>query len=198
MSGGVLAALRAHAPEAVVVGASAGAVEALLEVLPALPPSLPAPVLVVVHVPRDRENALPRLFAARCRVPVVEAEDKIPSAKGTVYFAPAGYHLLVERGGTLALSVDDPVHLSRPSIDVLFESAAYAYDARLLGILLSGANTDGAAGLALIRARGGLGWAQRPDTARVAVMPAAAIAAGVDAALSPAEIGRTLAAWGTP
>jgi len=197
MSDVALAALRARAPEAIVVGASAGAVEALLHILPELPPSLPVPLLVVVHVPRDRSNALPGLFAERCRVPVVEAEDKVPSAKGSVYFAPAGYHLLVERGGTLALSVDDPVHLSRPSIDVLFESASYAYDARLLGILLSGANADGAAGLALIRLRGGLGWAQKPDTARVAVMPAAAIAAGVDAVLSPDEIGRTLAAWST-
>lgn len=198
MSGGPLAALRAHAPEAVVVGASAGAVEALLEILPALPASLPAPLLIVVHVPRDRRSALPDLFAQRCRVPVLEAEDKLPIEPGTVYFAPSGYHLLVERGGVLALSVDDPVNLSRPSIDVLFESASWAFGAHLLGIVLSGANADGAAGLGHIRSRGGLGWAQAPETASVGVMPAAAIAGGVDAVLSPAEMGRTLAEWSAP
>jgi len=193
-----LDALRARAPEAVVVGASAGAVEALLGVLPALPASLPVPVLVVVHVPRDRQSALPTLFAERCLVPVLEAEDKLQSEPGRVYFAPAGYHLLVERGGGLALSVDDPVNLSRPSIDVLFESAAWAYGARLLGIVLSGANADGADGLACIRARGGLGWAQTPATARATAMPSAAIAAGVDAVLPPEEMGTTLAKWSTP
>lgn len=197
MSDTPLETLRARAPEAVVVGASAGAVEALLALLPPLPEGLPVPVLVVVHVPSDRRSALPALFAERCRVPVLEAEDKLRSDPGRVYFAPAGYHLLVERGGGLALSVDDPVNLSRPSIDVLFESAAWAYGARLLGIVLSGANADGAAGLAAIRGRGGLGWAQSPATARARAMPAAAIAAGVDAVLTPDEMGRTLAAWST-
>ena len=106
-----LDALRAHDPRLVAVGASAGAVQALLDLLPGLPATLPAPVLVVVHVPRDRKSALPALFAARCGVRVAEAEDKIDADAGTVYFAPAGYHLLVERDGRLALSSDEPVTL---------------------------------------------------------------------------------------
>lgn len=192
-----LDALRAHDPRLVAVGASAGAVEALLELLPELPATLPAPVLVVVHVPRDRKSALPALFAARCGVRVAEAEDKIDADAGTVYFAPAGYHLLVERDGRLALSSDELVNLSRPSIDVLFESAAFAFGPRALGIVLSGANADGAHGLALIRQRGGLAWVQDPGTAQVSYMPDAAIAAASpDAVLAPSAMARVLAAWG--
>lgn len=192
-----LGALRAHAPRVVAVGASAGAVEALLDLLPELPPDLPAPVLIVVHVPRDRGSALPELFATRCAARVVEAEDKIDADAGTVYFAPSGYHLLVERDGRLALSSDELVNLSRPSIDVLFESAAYAFGPRTLGIVLSGANADGARGLACIRARGGLAWVQDPQTARMAFMPEAAIAAAhPDAVLAPSAMARTLAGWG--
>lgn len=194
-----LDSLRAHDPRIVAVGASAGAVEALLDLLPVLPPSLPAPVLVVVHVPRDRSSALPALFASRCAVRVTEAEDKIDADAGTVYFAPPGYHLLVERDGGLALSSDEPVNLSRPSIDVLLESAAYAFGPRVLGIVLSGANADGARGLASIRERGGLAWVQDPATAHVARMPEAAIvAARPDAVLAPAAMGLALAAWGAP
>ncbi|MBY0276601.1 chemotaxis protein CheB [Candidatus Binatia bacterium] len=192
-----IAALKAHDPRVLAIGASAGAVEALLDLLPGLPPGLPATVLVVVHVPRDRRSALPMLFAPRCVLPVLEAEDKIGADPGHVYFAPAGYHLLVERDGTLALSSDDLVNMSRPSIDVLFESVAYGFGPRTLGIVLSGANADGARGLACIRERGGLGWVQDPTTARVALMPEAAIAAAhPDAVLAPAAMADALAQWG--
>lgn len=192
-----LEALRAHVPRVVAVGASAGAVEALLDLLPLLPADLPAPVLVVVHVPRDRSSALPALFAPRCATRVVEAEDKVGAEAGTVYFAPPGYHLLVERNGGLALSSDELVNLSRPSIDVLFESAAYAFGPQALGIVLSGANADGARGLACIREHGGLGWVQDPHTARIAVMPESAIAAAhPDAVLAPGAMGHALAEWG--
>ena len=191
-----LGGLHAHAPHIIAVGASAGAVEALLDLLPELPADLPSPVLIVVHVPRDRRSALPELFATRCAARVVEAEDKIDADAGTVYFAPSGYHLLVERDGRLALSSDDPVNLSRPSIDVLFESAAYAFGPRVLGIVLSGANADGARGLACIREHGGLAWVQDPRTARVAFMPEAAIAAAPpDAVLAPSAMARTLVEW---
>ena len=195
MSTAIIDGLRRHAPTAIVIGASAGAIDALGGILPELPAGLPAALLVVVHVPRDRPSALPELFAQRCALRVCEAEDKIAAAAGTVYFAPPDHHLLVERGGSLALSIDDPVNMSRPSIDVLFESAAYAFGPRVLGIVLSGANADGAAGLAIIRARGGLAWAQSPDSAKVGVMPQAAIAAGADAILPPDEMAHALAQW---
>jgi two-component system chemotaxis response regulator CheB len=191
-------ALRAHDPRVVAVGASAGAVDALLHLLPQLPATLPAAVLVVVHVPRDRASALPALFASRSSMRVVEAEDKVDAEAGAVYFAPPGYHLLVERDGRLALSNDEPVNLSRPSIDVLFESAAFSFGRRTLGIVLSGANADGARGLALIRERGGLGWVQDPATAQIGVMPEAAIAlAHPDAVLAPGAMAGALGEWGT-
>jgi len=168
------AAARPGQFDAVVIGASAGGVNALAILLPALPADAP-PVLVVLHVPRDRPSLLVEIFSAKCRVAVREAEDKEPIAPGTVYFAPADYHLLVEAGGTLALSADEPVHHSRPSIDVLFESAADVYGTRLLGILLTGASDDGAQGLAGVRAGGGVTVVQDPTEAQVPRMVVAAI-----------------------
>jgi two-component system chemotaxis response regulator CheB len=151
--------------DAVVIGASAGGIQALKVLLPALSPGLRAPVLIVLHLPRDKRSMLPEIFATRCAVPVREAEDKETVACGTVYFAPSNYHLLLDRGPQLALSADEPVHNSRPSIDVLFESAADIYKDRLLGVILSGANDDGASGLAAIHDAGGLTVVQQPATA---------------------------------
>ena len=116
---------------------------------------------------------------------------------GHVYFAPPNYHLLVEADGGLALSADEPVNFSRPSIDVLFESLAHSFGRRALGILLSGANADGAAGLAAVKARGGLTWVQAPVTARVATMPEAALKLAEHHVLTPEAMGETLARWGT-
>jgi two-component system chemotaxis response regulator CheB len=164
--------------DAVVIGASAGGVEALLGLLPALPQGMRATVFVVLHLPRDRRSLLVDIFTPRCAVPVREAEDKEPVAAGTVYFAPPDYHLLLDGGPRLALSVDEPVHYSRPSIDVLFESAADAYGPRLLGLVLTGGNQDGAAGLVAIRAAGGLAGVQDPADAQVPLMPQCALAAG--------------------
>src|ERR1019366_8592460 len=121
--------------DAVVVGASAGAIQALSRVLPALPADYPIPVLVVVHIPADGSDLLAPLFQAKCRVVVKEAEDKEPILPGFVYFGPSDYHLLVEADRTVSLSVDEPVLYSRPSIDVLFESAADAYSAGLVGVI---------------------------------------------------------------
>ena len=160
--------------DAVVIGASAGGVEALLAVLPALSARLAVPVFVVVHLPRDRESLLVPLFGARCAVPVVEAEDKMPIAAGTIHFAPPDYHLLIERGPSLSLSADDPVNYSRPSIDVLFETAADVYRSRLAGVILTGANADGAAGLEAVHRAGGIAIVQNPELAQVPTMPAAA------------------------
>ena len=140
VSGDVAAALRDRPPEVVVIGASAGAVDALMRLLPPLPAGLPVPLLVVVHVPADRRNALPALFAHNCGAGGARGRGQDETGATTVYFAPPDYHLLVEGDGSLALSVDEPVHYSRPAIDVLFESAAEAYGSRVLGILLSGAS----------------------------------------------------------
>jgi two-component system chemotaxis response regulator CheB len=152
--------------DAVVIGASAGGVDALSALLPALPSNTKAAAFIVLHLPRDRPSVLAELFARKCALPVREAEDKESVAAGTVYFAPSNYHLLLERGPQIALSTDDLVHHSRPSIDVLFESAAHVYGSRLLGIILTGANDDGAAGLAAVHDGGGITVVQQPETAR--------------------------------
>ncbi|NCP13949.1 MAG: chemotaxis protein CheB [Sphingomonadales bacterium] len=163
--------------EAIVIGASAGGVHALLQVLPALPADFPVAILVVVHVPPRRDNALVALLAERCRLPVKEAEDKEPMVPATIYMGPPDYHLLVENDGTLALSSDETINHSRPAIDVLFESAADAFGARLAGIIMSGANHDGAIGLRAVYDAGGQAIVQAPATAEVACMPEAALAA---------------------
>jgi two-component system chemotaxis response regulator CheB len=152
--------------EAVVIGASAGGVQALSVLLPALPANAAAAVLIVLHLPRDRPSLLADVFARKCLLDVREAQDKEPVVPGTVYFAPSNYHLLVDQGPRLALSVDELVHHSRPSIDVLFESAAEVYRHRLLGIILTGANEDGAQGLAAIHDSGGVTVVQEPETAQ--------------------------------
>lgn len=167
--------LARHAVRAVVMGGSAGAVDGLLRLLPSLPATLAVPVLVVVHLPPRVVVGAADVYGARCPLVVREAIDKEELAAGTVLFAPADYHLLVEDEGRVALSVDPPVHFSRPSIDVLFETASRVFEARLLGVLFSGASEDGAAGMAAIRRRGGLGWAESPLTAPQPLMPAAAL-----------------------
>jgi two-component system chemotaxis response regulator CheB len=183
--------------DAIVIGASAGGVDALGGLLDALPSQLSCAVLVVLHLLPDRNTLLPQLFARRCARPVKEAEDKEPIAAGTVYLAPPDYHLLVEPDHTLALSKDEPVHYSRPAIDPLFEAAALAYRERLLGIILTGASCDGAQGLQQIRSCGGATWVQDPQQASASAMPAAALAqGGVDAVLTLAEIAERLARLG--
>ena len=179
---------------AIVVGGSAGGIDALLELLPALPATLQAAVLVVLHLPRDRRSLLVEIFQPRCALPLREAQDKDAITPGSVSFAPPDYHLLVDAGPRLALSVDAPLHFSRPSIDVLFESAADQYGERLVGILLSGANEDGARGLEAIAAAGGLVVVQDPASAPMPTMPQAALArVAVHHVLPPAGIADLLA-----
>lgn len=176
-------------PGAVVIGASAGAVEALLRILPELPSDYPLPLLIVVHLPPDRESTLAALFDSRCRIRVKEAEDKEPVLPGTAYLAPPDYHLMVEHDFHLSLSGEEQVLYSRPSIDVLFESAADAYGTSLAGIILTGANSDGARGLRAVAASGGIALVQSPECAEATAMPAAALAACPSAqVLSLAEI----------
>jgi two-component system, chemotaxis family, protein-glutamate methylesterase/glutaminase len=162
--------------DAIVVGGSAGSLEALSHIFPALPKDFPVPILVVVHMPPDKRSMLPEVLQNKCAIAVREARDKEPIQAGTAYFAPPDYHLLVESDGYLSLSYDEPQLFSRPSIDVLFESAADVYGARLLGIILSGANSDGAAGLRQVVAEGGMALVQSPESAHADAMPLAALA----------------------
>jgi len=168
---------------AVVIGASAGAVEALSALLPSLPAQYPLPIIIVVHIPPDKKSALVDLFRIRCAMQVREAEDKEPISAATIYFAPPDYHLLIEMDKTLSLSSDEPVLFSRPYIDVLFESAADAFGAGLAAIVLSGANQDGAKGLRAAVEAGGTAIIQDPDEAFASAMPMAAIAECPSAAI---------------
>ena len=163
--------------QAVVIGGSAGALSALSEILSPLKKEFPLPVMVVVHLPPDKDSILASLLNAKCQLTVKEAEDKEPLQPGIVYIAPPDYHLLVEAGGYLSLSSDEPVLYSRPSIDVLFESASDSYGEALLGIILTGANNDGAQGLARIAKAEGTCLVQTPQTAYSSAMPEAALKA---------------------
>jgi two-component system chemotaxis response regulator CheB len=178
--------------ELIVAGASLGGFDALATLLGELPEDFPLPLAVVQHRSIDSEDLLSVLLQRTSRLPLNEVEDKQPILPGMVYLAPANYHLLVERDH-FALSVDDRVQYARPSIDVLFESAADAYRERLAAVLLSGSNDDGALGIARVKARGGLTIVQDPASAESARMPAAAIAATpVDHVLPLAGIAQLL------
>lgn len=161
--------------EAVVIGASAGALEALSVILPALSKGFRLSVMVVVHLPPDKRSVLAELLQAKCQIPVREADDKEPILGGTVYFAPPDYHLLIEPDKSLSLSSDEPVLFSRPSIDVLFESAADVYGPALIAIVLTGANQDGAKGMRAVLDQGGVALVQEPRRAFASAMPEAAI-----------------------
>ena len=167
----------AFAAEAVAIGASAGGIDALLALLGGLGASLAAPVVIVLHLPQQHESRLVQVFSQRLGVPVREAQARAPAEPGTVYFAPPGYHLLVEADRSFSLSCDEPVLFSRPSIDVLLESAAEAWGPALCGMVLTGANEDGARGLAAVKACGGLTAVQDPQEAAHAAMPRAALRA---------------------
>jgi two-component system chemotaxis response regulator CheB len=167
----------ASPPDLVVLGASAGALNALSQLLTALPGDFGPAAAVVVHVPARGPNLMIPVLSGRTALRLVEIEDKLPIEGGAIYFAPADYHVLVESDRRFALNADDAVNFSRPSVDVLFESAAHVYAERVLGIVLTGANADGARGLRAIRDAGGFTVVQDPATAAVADMPRAAIAA---------------------
>ncbi|HEX8148399.1 MAG TPA: chemotaxis protein CheB [Pyrinomonadaceae bacterium] len=172
----------------VVVGTSAGGLAAMQVLLPGLADDFPWPVVLVQHRSKEPGSELCKYLGRCCRRNVSEPEDKEPIMAGRVYLAPRDYHLLVERGN-FALSTEAPVYFARPSIDVLFESAADAYGAGVVGVVLTGANGDGARGLARIKAAGGVAVVQDPSTARAPEMPRAAIkAANVDRVLPLPEI----------
>jgi two-component system chemotaxis response regulator CheB len=180
--------------KAVVIGASTGGVNALQKVLAPLPADFALPILVVQHRLPAPDDFLTFSLNESCSLRVKEADEKELVKPGYVYLAPANYHLLVERDKTLSLSVDARVCYSRPSIDVLFETAAEAYRSGLIGIILTGASNDGTAGLKKIKEKGGLTIVQDPAAAESAVMPRSAIrGVSVDRILSLAEIASLLA-----
>ena len=185
------------ARRAVVVGASAGGPAALQQLLPGLDPALDAAVVVVVHVGPDGPDLLPSLLDRGSALPVVLATERRPLVPGVVHFAPSGYHLEVERDRRFSLSADARVCYSRPSIDVLFTSAAAAYGESLAGVVLSGASSDGAEGLGTIRDLGGLALVQTPTEAEIDTMPAAALArAGADLCAPVTELAQRINAFG--
>lgn len=169
-----------HQTEIIAIGCSAGGFEALGLILPNLSKNFPLPVVIVLHIPADSGPILAESFAKKCQIPVREVEDKMPILPGSIYLAPANYHLMVEPTRELSLSTEEPVHYSRPSIDVLFESVAMAYGRAALGIILSGANADGSAGIKFILAHGGQAIVQDPAEADYSTMPAATLHANPD------------------
>ncbi len=178
----------------VAMGGSAGSLEATRVILKGLPRELDAAIVLVQHRARQ-SDALADVLQSASPLPVVEVEDKDPVEPGRVYVAPADYHLLVEPGH-FALSTDEPVQFSRPSIDVLFESVADAYGPEALGVVLTGANRDGAVGLRRIVARGGAALVQAPATAASPTMPRAALEGVPEAHSIPlAQLAEAIAAW---
>jgi two-component system chemotaxis response regulator CheB len=184
--------------EIVVVGTSWGGLAALRELISALPAGFGLPLVVVQHRHRQSDSLLASLLQDGTKLCVCEVEDKTPIVGGNVYIAPADYHLLIEEGH-FALSTDEPVRYSRPSIDVTFQAAADVYGSRSVGVVLTGANADGARGLQRIHDRGGLAIVQSPATAESPAMPEAALRAVPQArVLTIATIAETLAALPVP
>ena len=179
----------------VVIGSSLGGLQAVATVLAALPEGFHLPIVIAQHratvPPSDGE--LQAIWQRHTSLVVCDAEDKAPIVPGRVYVAPADYHVLVENRHRLALSTEGPVHWARPSIDVLFESAADAYGDSVIGMILTGASADGSQGLRAVRARGGCALVQEPTSAECDVMPRAALAAtAVNGVLGLADLGRRL------
>jgi two-component system chemotaxis response regulator CheB len=160
---------------AVVIGASAGGIQALIKILSLLPDTYSLPIIIVLHISDAHQSTLPAVFKGIVKLPVKEAQEKEEILGGTIYFAPPGYHLLIESDHTFSLSNEEPVFFSRPSINVTFESAAYVYGKNLTGILLTGASQDGAMGLKKIKELGGSTIIQDPKSAEHSEMPSSGI-----------------------
>jgi two-component system chemotaxis response regulator CheB len=179
--------------KAIVIGASAGGLFALSNILKILPPDYPIPVIIVQHRSKDQQYLLEEVLQSKCRIRIKQADEKEKVESGFVYIAPPDYHLLIEEDRTFSLSCDPPVNHSRPSIDVLFETAALAFGETLIGIILTGANEDGALGITTIKKMGGTTIAQDPVDAQFPIMPETAIATNQIAYIRTLEeIGRFL------
>lgn len=190
-AGDDFASLTSRHYKLVVIGASWGGLSAISRILKRLPANFSLPIVIAQHRYRHRrgEEYLAQTLGTECKLDVVEPDDKEVLQASTVYVAPSNYHLLVEQQGILALSSDELIHFSRPAIDPLFESAADAYHHQLIGIILTGANSDGAKGICAIKKQGGLTLVQNPASAEAANMPEAAIKmVAVDAVLELEQI----------
>jgi two-component system, chemotaxis family, protein-glutamate methylesterase/glutaminase len=178
---------------AVVIGASSGGIDAIINILMSLKEGFPVPIVIVQHLSPKSDGYIIEYLNKLSRINVKEAEEKEGILQGNVYIAPPNYHLLIERDRTLSLTVEPKVNYSRPAIDVLFESAADAYNNKLIGIILTGANSDGSKGLKRIKELGGITIVQDPKNAEVDTMPMAAIdVTEVDYILPLNEIGNKL------
>ncbi len=172
---------------AIVMGVSSGGLNAMKMILPELLADFGIPIIIVQHVSPRSDGQWIEMFNSACNLNLKEADDKEEIKKGNIYLAPPNYHLLVERDATFSLSVDSRVNYARPSIDVLFESAAEAYKKELIGVILTGSNSDGALGLKKIKDRGGLAIVQDPITAEASSMPESAIASVLPDYILPLE-----------
>ncbi|TGK02057.1 chemotaxis protein CheB [Leptospira selangorensis] len=178
---------------AIVIGVSSGGLNALGKILPSLPQNYPIPIVIVQHVSPRSDGYWVESMDKVCKLFVKEADEKESIERGTIYLAPANYHLLVEQDRTFSLSTEAKVNFARPSIDVLFESAAEVYGKELIGLILTGSNSDGALGLKKIKEEGGLTIVQDPETAESSAMPAHAISTtSVDYILPLEEIQKLL------
>ena len=162
--------------EAIVIGVSSGGMNAMKIIFSLLPKNFSIPIIIVQHMGARSDGHFINLLNNQSNVSIKEADEKEKIEKGTVYIAPPNYHLMIERNKTFSLSIEERVNYARPSIDVLFESAAIAYKNKLIGVILTGSSSDGTAGLKKIKEYGGLTIAQDPKTAESAYMPASAIA----------------------
>jgi len=162
--------------EAIVIGVSSGGMNAMKVMFSLLPANFSTPIVIVQHIGSHSENLWIQLLNDKSKLEIKEADEKEMIEKGNVYIAPANYHLLIESNKTFSLTIDEKVNFARPSIDVLFESAAEAYQNKLIGVILTGSNNDGSKGIKRIKEYGGLTIVQQPDTAESSFMPEAAIA----------------------
>jgi two-component system, chemotaxis family, protein-glutamate methylesterase/glutaminase len=178
-----------NGPEAIAIGCSAGGVDALKMVIGGLDAGLRQSVLVCCHTGSDTVELLCELLGRVAALPVIEAAERHPVQGGTVHMAPSGYHLLIEHDRHFALSIDPRVNYARPSIDVMFCSAAEVWHEKLIGVVLTGGNADGASGLQRIRVLGGTAIVQSPSSAEIPVMPQAALdTAGADYCVDLSDI----------
>jgi len=173
--------------EAIVIGVSSGGMNAMKIIFSQLPNEFGIPIIIVQHIGSHSENMWIKLLNERSNIELIEADEKEKIEKGKVYIAPANYHLLIERDKTFTLTIDERVNYARPSIDVLFETAAEAYQNKLIGVVLTGSNNDGTKGLQRIKECGGLTIVQDPDTAESYYMPASAIASFLPDHILPLE-----------
>jgi len=163
--------------EAIVIGVSSGGMNALKFISSALPADFSIPIIIVQHVSARSDNEWIKLLNKKSNLTIKEADEKEKIETGNVYIAPANYHLMIENDKTFSLTIDEYVNFARPSIDVLFESAAEAYKDKLIGVVLTGSNNDGSKGIKRIKELGGMAIIQDSETAESPIMPASAIAA---------------------